>query len=117
MAALAAILVFAVAQSPLKTMLGHPLATALTTAAVIAYYMSLVTLSRLRKPVVRLDRRRLWYRSLICNVILVGIVVSACGANAGPSGIELGLVLCVMELIAIVLHVVALTYLAYAHDS
>ena len=77
--ALAGIAVFfllAVAHSPLGTVLAHPLATTLVVAAAAAYFISLATLSRLGKLAVQ-SRRRLWYRSLICNLIVVGIVVSS----------------------------------------
>jgi hypothetical protein len=101
-------LLLAAALLPPKKVLEHPIAIALTTVAVIAYITSLTTLSRLGKPAIHLRRRQLWYRSLTCNLIVVGIVVSTFGANAGLDGIGLGLILCVMELIAIGLHVVAL---------
>jgi hypothetical protein len=109
--ALAGIAVFfllAVAHSPLGTILAHPLATTLVVAAATAYFVSLGTLSRLGKPAVQ-SRRRLWYRSLICNLIVVSIVVMSFGIFGGLDGVKFGLMLCVMELIAIALHVRALT--------
>jgi hypothetical protein len=109
LAAIAVFLLLAAAQSPLKEVTEHPLATVLTTAAVIACFTSLAALSRLGKAATHLRRRQLWYRSLTCNLILVGIVVGVFGVNAGLDGINFGLILCVMELIAIVLHVVALS--------
>ncbi len=109
--ALAGIAVFfllAVAHSPLDTALAHPLATALTLSAATAYFISLGTLSRLGKATVY-SRRRLWYRSLVCNLIVVGIVVMSFGTYGGLTGVKVGLMLCVMELVAIALHIRALT--------
>jgi hypothetical protein len=108
--ALAGIAVFfllALAHSPLGTVLAHPLATALTVVAATAYFISLGTLSRLGNAAVQ-SRRRLWYRSLICNLIVVGTVVTSFGIYGGLEGVKVGLMLCVMELIAIALHVRAL---------
>jgi hypothetical protein len=98
----------AVAHSPLGTVLVHPLATALILVAATAYVISLGTLSRLGNAAVQ-SRRRLWGRSLVCNLIVVGIVVMSFGIYGGLDGVKVGLMLCVMELIAIALHVRALT--------
>jgi hypothetical protein len=109
--ALAGVAVFflvAVAHSPLGTVLVHPLATALILVAATAYVISLGTLSRLGNAAVQ-SRRRLWGRSLVCNLIVVGIVVMSFGIYGGLDGVKVGLMLCVMELIAIALHVRALT--------
>ncbi len=108
--ALAGIAVFfllALAHSPLGTMLAHPLATALIVGGATAYFISLGTLSRLGNAAVQ-SRRRLWYRSLVCNLIVVGIVVMSFGIYGGLDGVKIGLILCVMELIAIAFHVRAL---------
>jgi len=109
LAAIAVLLVLAAAQSLLTEVIEHPVVTALAIAATIAYLISLATLSRLGKPATYLRRRQLWYRSLVCNLIIVGIVVGAFGLHGGLGGIALGLILCLMELIAVVLHVVALS--------
>jgi hypothetical protein len=96
------------AASPVAMVLAHPLITVLAAAAAVAFVASLKALGQLRYAFVQ-ARRRLWYRSLICNVIVVAIVVGLLGAKGGLIGIKLGLVLCLMELIAIVLHLAALS--------
>jgi hypothetical protein len=104
----ALLLLALLAASPVATVLAHPLTTLLAAAAAVAFVASLNALGRLRYAAVQ-ARRRLWYRSLICNVVVVAIVVGLLGAKEGLIGVKVGLALCLMELIAIVLHLVALS--------
>ena len=110
-------LLLAAALSPREAVFDHPVATVLTATAVIAFFTSLITLSRLGKAASDLRRRNLWYRSLICNLVVVGIVIAAFATIKGLAGIKVGLALCVMELIAIALHIVALSLPSVRHDS
>ena len=47
------------------------------------------------------ERRRLWSRSLLCNGVVVACVV-------GIAGLKVGLLLCLAEIVAIVIHLIAL---------
>jgi hypothetical protein len=104
----ALLLLALLAASPAATVLAHPLTTVLVTAAAVAFFASLNALGRLRSAAVQ-ARRRLWYRSLISNVIVVAIVVGLLGAEGGLIGVKVALALCLIELITIVLHLVALS--------
>jgi hypothetical protein len=106
--AVALLLLALLAASPVTTVLAHPLTNVLVAAAAVAFVASLNALGRLRYAAAQ-GRRQLWYRSLICNAIVVAIVIGLCGTKGGLLGVKVGLALCLMELIAIMLHVVALS--------
>ncbi len=82
--------------------------------ALVAFFISGFALDRLRRLGRRgrlrsdrglhqsgVERRRLWQRSLICNLIVVACLVFICG-------LKIGLILCVAEMVSVVIHLVAL---------
>jgi hypothetical protein len=76
--------------------------------AVVAFIISAAALTRLGRGLPR-DPRRLWRISLFSNLVIVVVVTLGFGL--------MGFALCLMEMIAIVLHVVALvTPTRITHD-
>ena len=98
---IALVLVAWFAASPASAIRAYPIAVPAALVAAGAYIVSVVVLSRLTRPRTTVEPRRLWRVSLLCNSIIVAIVVMGAGA--------VGLALCIMELAAIVLHVIAIT--------
>ncbi len=96
-----AFLLFFFAMASVRFLAAHAIAVAMALVAVVAYFTSFAALARIqRRP--RAEPRRLWRLSLACNVAIVAVLVAG-------FGVQVGLVLCIMELVAIGLHIVALT--------
>jgi ammonia channel protein AmtB len=89
------------AANPGSAITTHPIAVAAAFVAAGAYILSLMALGRLARRHTTMEPRRLWRVSLLCNLAILAIVVMALGA-------EIGLAICVMELVAIAVHVIAI---------
>jgi hypothetical protein len=93
---------WALTSSPATMVKAHPLGVISVLIASVAWAVSFVTLSRLRRATTG-SRRRLWYRSLACGVLVVGVSVGFFGA--------IGFVIGGAEVMALILHIVALSKL------
>jgi hypothetical protein len=87
------------ASSPKFAVASYPGPLLISLVAVVAFFTSGVALTRLGRGVPR-DPRRLWRISLFSNLVIVVVLTIGFGL--------IGFALCLMEMIAIVLHVVAL---------
>jgi drug/metabolite transporter superfamily protein YnfA len=83
-----------------RGVLSVPIEAAAVGAVVVAFGGSFTALSILATESVD-EPRRLWLKSLFCNLLIFAVVVSV-------FGVKMGLAICVLELIVIALHVVAL---------
>jgi hypothetical protein len=99
---------------PLNMAVRHSAVTVLGIVALVAFFISGFTLGRLwrlgRRARLRSDqglhqsraeRRRLWQRSLICNLLVVACLIYICG-------LKIGLILCTVEMVSVVIHLAAL---------
>jgi len=98
---IALILVAWFAATPASTISTHPVVVTAALVAAGAYIVSVFALARLTRRRTTVEPRRLWSPSLLCNFTIVAIVVMGTGV--------VGLALCIMELAAIVLHIIAIT--------
>jgi chromate transport protein ChrA len=96
-----AFLLFFFAMASKRWMAAHAVTVAMAVVAVAAYFTSVSALASIQRSKTT-EPRRLWRLSLACNVAIVATL-------AAGFGVKVGLVMCAMELVAIVLHLVALT--------
>jgi amino acid transporter len=98
---LGAFLLFFFAMASARFISAHAVAVAMAAVAVAAYFTSVIALARIQRRTTA-EPRRLWRLSLACNIAIVAILVVG-------FGVQLGLILCIMEIVAIALHLIALT--------
>jgi hypothetical protein len=104
------LLILLFAMNPAAAIMRHPVAVLFGLSAIGAFVTSGVCVTKLGRTRTTSEPRRLWTISLFCHVGIVAIAVAA----FGPA---LGLVLGIMELIAVSLHVYALAApTVRAHD-
>jgi hypothetical protein len=90
----------ALASNPAVTITADPVASVSAMVVASAFFISVWALGRLARKATA-DPRRLWWTSLVCNLAIVAIIANAFGIKAG-------LIICIMEVLAIAIHIVAL---------
>jgi len=90
----------ALASNPAVAITAHPVASVSAMVIASAFFISVWALGRLARKATA-DPRRLWWTSLVCNLAIVAIIVNSLDIKAG-------LIVCMMEVLAITLHIVGL---------
>ena len=89
------------ASEPKRAFANFPAPLLMLLVAVAAFIVSATALTRLERSALA-DRRRLWRISLLSNLVIVAMIILGFGLKAGA-------VLSIMEILAISIHVAALT--------